>query len=911
MLFSSSALLKRLIFLAFLAILPLPAGGQSSLVVRAPKTQYVFHGLNLRQDSAFSRPRVGLVLSGGGSRGLAQVGVIKVLEKYHVPIDLIVGNSMGSVMGGLYASGYTSAQVESTALHADWDEVLSFSEDTKRREVFVGEKEPDQTGFLVIRFDGLQPIIPSSVFNGQRLTNYLMNLTLQALYQPYTSFDDLKIPFRAVATDLFSGNRVLLDRGSLAEAMRASVTVPLLYSSLQKDSMALVDGGLVSNIPVDVARSLGCDVVIAVNSTSPLRREDQMSKPWEVADQIMTIMMRTSNQKQLELADVVVTPDAGNRIVSDFSGLDTVIAAGERAAESCIDRILQAIHTRQDASFSGPDTVFHDLAVEFQGDSIPETMHQEILKDAKDRPLSLRQIKEQVRRISALGMCQDVYAEIAEHASPAKIVYHVAANPILMDVRLAGNQSLPDSVIARCLAPLKGKVLDYFEVQHRLETVLNLYRDKQLSLARIESVRVDAQRGTLDVVINEGVVQGLYFEGNERTRDYVIRREFPLDRGDIFKLDDAVKGLVNITSTGLFESVILDVRYKEQNPLLVLKVKERSSELMRLGLHADDEHSLVSTIDVRDANFRGAGENLGMVFQYGYRDRSVLAEYRANRIFQTYLTFKLRTYFASHDILAYNDNPIDDAHWDINEIGRYQEIRYGGSFTFGTQLERLGNFTAELRMEHHRISPLSGLTPAQQDYRFVGLKIQSTLDTENKFQFPTEGILMTMSFETALKQLGSEVSYDRVGFLYESYNTILGRHTLHPRITFGFADAALPLIESYRIGGLNSFFGLRENDSRGRQIFLVNVEYRYRLPFRLVFETYVKARYDLGTIPNGLEELKLNSFHHGFGAEIALDTPLGPASFGLGKSFYYRTELLGSPPTVGPLLFYFSFGHSL
>ncbi len=909
--FSLTAFLKRLVLPALLLSFPSGIVGQTNLIVPTQKIQYTFRGLNVRLVSPLRRPRVGLVLSGGGSRSLAQVGVLKVLEKYGIPVDLVVGNSMGAVLGGLYASGYTTTQLESLAVHANWDDVLAFSEDTKRREVFVGEKEPEQTGFLVIRFDGLQPIIPSSVSSGQRLTNYFMNLTLQALYHPYPSFDDLKIPFRAVATDLFSGKRLIMDRGSLAEAMRASVTVPLLYSSLQRDSMALVDGGLLSNIPVDVARSLGCDVVIVVNSTSTMRRADQMNKPWEIADQIMTIMMQSSNQTQLNLADVVITPDVGNRIVSDFTGVDTLVAAGERAAESSIGRILGLIPYRADTSAGIPEKTFNDVVAEFQGDSIPESARQEILDDAKNHSVSTGRIQRQLLELSLLGRYQEVYAEIAEHAIPTKIIYHATSNARVSDIRFSGNQVISDQMIESRITSLRGSVLDYFEVQRRLESVLELYRENRFSLARVESVQVDPRRGTVHFTVNEGTIAGLYFEGNEHTRDYVIRREFPLNKGDIFNLDDAYKGLINITSLGLFESVLLDVRYLGETPILVLKVNEKSSELLRLGLHADNEHGLVSTIDMRDANFRGAGENVGLSYMYGFRDRMVEVGYRANRIFQTYLTFNLKGYYSSRDILAYNDSLIDNAHWDVDEVGKYQELRYGGSFTFGTQLERLGNLTAELRAEHDRVSSLSGVSIGPEDYRLVGIKLQSTVDTENKFEFPTDGILLTASFETALRQLGSEVSFEKVNFSYESYTTILERHTLHPKVTFGFADEPLPIIEQYTLGGQNSFFGLRENDSRGRQIFLINLEYRYWLPFKLVFETYASVRYDLGTISDETENLKLNSFHHGIGLEIAVDTPLGSASVGMGKSFYYQTKLLGSPPTVGPLLLYFSIGHSL
>src|SRR5712692_8049806 len=287
----------------------------------------------------FKRPKVGLVLSGGGARGIAHIGVLKTLEKHHVPIDFIVGNSMGGIVGGIYAAGYSVAELESIVLSTDWTDVLSLTEDTRRSELYLDQKQVQEHSFLLLRLDGLQPIIPSSLSSGQRLTNFLTTLTLQGLYHPNPGFDDLKIPFRAVATDLISGQRVVLGSGSLAEALRATVTVPLLFAPLERESMLLVDGGLVSNAPVDVARSAGCDLIISSNTTSVMRTADQLNAPWETADQIMSIMMQSSNQQQLSTADIVLAPNLGNHLSSEFTGLDSLIRFGEEEAERHVDEI--------------------------------------------------------------------------------------------------------------------------------------------------------------------------------------------------------------------------------------------------------------------------------------------------------------------------------------------------------------------------------------------------------------------------------------------------------------------------------------------------------------------------------------------------------------------------------------------
>ena len=885
---------------------------QQRRVIYPSAPERVFHGIALRARESGDRPRVGIVLSGGGARGLAQIGVLKVLEAHHIPIDAIVGNSLGSVIGGMYAAGYTTSQIESVAINTDWSELLSFSEDTKRTDLFVGQREAQEQGYLLIRFEGLQPIIPSSISGGQRISNFFSTIALSALYHPAPSFDDLKIPFRAIATDLISGSRIILDRGSLAEAMRASVTVPLLYSPLDRDSMSLVDGGLTSNIPVDIAESLRCDIVIAVNSTSPMRRAGELGAPWEVADQIMTIMMQDANRRQLASADVVFSPDVGHRLVSDFSNVADIIRAGEIEALTGVNRIREIIASYNRRT-SGLDSSRYDGAnVAFVGDSLPAELRSEIMHDHRSKPVTTTLIRAELDRIAAFGY--NPLAEVLEKSSPSEVIYHSTRLPVITSVEISGDgkewvtPSLFDSTVGR----LRGKAYNADSVQGALERILSTFRKKGYSLALIESVQLDPVRGTLSFIVHEGRIQQIIYEGNERTKDYIIRRELPLSEGDVFDAEQAYRGIVNVKSTELFEYVLLEVRYVDDAPILVVKVKEKSAELMRLGLHADNEHSLVVTVDIHDANFRGAWEDIGLLARYGYRDRVVQLNYTVNRIFHSYLTLNLKGYFRSKDVFTYTDEPaLGPEQWDRIEEGKYRENKYGGSFAFGSHFERLGDVIAEVRLENQNIIALSGGGYTPERYQLAALKIQSTVDTEDEFWYPTSGVKFVLSYESAMKSLSSDVGYGKFSGFWESYLSLGLRHTLRPRFSIGFADATLPTAEQFSMGGFQSMYGLNEDDSRGRQLFVVNMEYRIWLPFSVIFDTYVKIRYDLGTISLQPEELKLINFHHGLGVQIDLATPLGPAAFGAGKSFYFRQDLPDSPVSVGPLLFYFSIGHAL
>jgi NTE family protein len=147
--------------------------------------------------------------------------------------------------------------------------------------------------------------------------------------------------------------------------------------------------------------------------------------------------------------------------------------------------------------------------------------------------------------------------------------------------------------------------------------------------------------------------------------------------------------------------------------------------------------------------------------------------------------------------------------------------------------------------------------------------------------------------------------------MYESYSTWANAITFHPKFTMGFADKTMPLSQQFRLGGRESFYGLREDDRRGRQLLLLNLEFRTISPLRLLFDTYLRARYDLGTISTVPEEIKFNTLLHGVGLELALSTPVGPAVFGVGKAYYFRNAIPENPIQQGPVLLYFTIGYQL
>jgi NTE family protein len=280
-----------------------------------------------------ARPKVGLVLSGGAARGLAHIGVLKALEEQGVKIDSIAGTSMGAVIGGLYASGYKIDELEKLALAIDWQQALS---DAPPRKDIPFRRKQDDRDFLVkqrlsFRDDGSLGL-PLGVIQGQNLALLLESLLAHA--SDTRDFDKLPIPFRAVATDIASGEKVVFRKGHLPQVIRASMSIPAVFAPVELDGRLLVDGGMVDNIPLDIVREMGVDMAIVVDIGTPLRNRKQLATVVDVLNQSITLMTRRNSEEQLASLhrdDILVQPPLSSFGVTDFGRAQDMIDAGYRA----------------------------------------------------------------------------------------------------------------------------------------------------------------------------------------------------------------------------------------------------------------------------------------------------------------------------------------------------------------------------------------------------------------------------------------------------------------------------------------------------------------------------------------------------------------------------------------------------
>lgn len=287
-------------------------------------------------DGAESRPappKLALVLSGGGARGAAHIGVLRVLEEMHVRPDLIVGTSMGSIVGGLYAAGWSPDEIEDLLTTINWNEVF-FDKVARDDKSFRRKKDDDP--YLIqarLRFKGWKPYFPKGVIGGQRLELLLKSLEFRSTSA--RRFDDLPIPFRAVAADAVTGETVVLDRGSLATAMRASMSIWGAFAPVEIGGRMLVDGGAVANLPVGVAQDLGAERIVAVDISSPLYSKEELKSFLSVISQVnsfLTVGNRAADAKRLRPGDVLIVPDLGDLTFSDFQRATEAVGIGEAAA---------------------------------------------------------------------------------------------------------------------------------------------------------------------------------------------------------------------------------------------------------------------------------------------------------------------------------------------------------------------------------------------------------------------------------------------------------------------------------------------------------------------------------------------------------------------------------------------------
>jgi NTE family protein len=283
------------------------------------------------------RPRLALALSGGGARGIAHVGALRALEEAGIPIDAVAANSVGAVVGGVYATGKTAAELEEIVLSLDWASLFSGRPD--RRTLPVDRRVGRYVSVAGVNFDWDGVSMPSGLLAEHRVNRFLVEHLAPAGFRAGGDFDRLPIPFRAMAGDLATGEPVVLAKGDLARAVRASLSIPLVFPPVDWEGRRLVDGLVVNNLPIDVARAFGASVLVAVDIGSPPLSPDDYASALGVASQVSDLLRRRRYRDFAADADVLVVPDLGKHSATDYSGFDELIARGYEAMKAALPQV--------------------------------------------------------------------------------------------------------------------------------------------------------------------------------------------------------------------------------------------------------------------------------------------------------------------------------------------------------------------------------------------------------------------------------------------------------------------------------------------------------------------------------------------------------------------------------------------
>jgi NTE family protein len=359
------------------------------------------------------RPKLGLVLSGGGARGAAEIGALKVLEELHIVPDLIVGTSIGSIVGGLYATGWSPEEIEELLKTMDWNKV--FSDRVDRRERTFRRKQDDLVVLIQgkVNFDGLKPYLPPGILGGQSMELFMKSLEIRSTGE--TDFNAFPIPYRAVATNLNTGEPLVFARGSLATAMRASMAIPGLFAPVEYGDVRLSDGGAVANLPVGIARAQGAEAVIAVDISSPLDPFPQKSASFldsiSRMNSLLTVSNRAEDVGRLKPGDVFIQPDLTGLSFLAFDKAAEAVGKGYEAARAKISELerfsasdeewaaFRARHHRRPES----DLVVRTVRVE-NTSGLDDRLVRQAINVPVGQPLDLPALENQLLRLNAMNV---------------------------------------------------------------------------------------------------------------------------------------------------------------------------------------------------------------------------------------------------------------------------------------------------------------------------------------------------------------------------------------------------------------------------------------------------------------------------------------------------------------------------
>ncbi len=807
--------------------------------------------------------RIGIALSGGGARGLAHIGVLRALEEAGIEIDVVAGTSMGGIIGGLYASGMTPDQIRQEALAIDWS--TFFSDKPRRTSLLFTRRVETEGALFTARFDGINPQIPTALSTGQKLVNVLSDLTQASGYFSRGDFANLNRRLAIVATDLVSGEKVTFTSGSLVEALRATMGVPLAFTPLELGGKLLMDGGLLEPIPTAAARQSGADFVIAVNTSSTLLPKEDITDPIDIANQTTTILSAKSRDELLADADFIIAPDLSGIKSTDFKLNDESIKRGYESTQRLTAGLMKVLarHSSNSEQIDIGQVTYADE--QSKNLLIPDIRY---LRELQRAPLSSTQIREKLFELFRTGNYQNIRYTL-NGSDTSELQIQVTPFPRIEKIVIEGNRVYPDSVIQRVIGGPGHLIHSMYDLDRMYDSIIAFYRVEGYDLAQIRGAWLDSSGSVLTIVIDEGQIVSIAVEGNVKTRWWVVTSYFPLGIGDFYNKNRAIRGIQEIYNSGLYDNVNLRLEERAGGVHITFVVKENKFTFSRVGARYHEEFHPEAFIRTGYANLFGTGHELSGFARFSERRKLYQLQLRADRIFRTFVTYKFQGYYANDKIGQFAGE---------EELGHRTVKRWGAKLGIGQQLFKLGLLELTARYEQIRYtSPPAGPVSERRVASMIG---SLQYDTQDRYTFPTRGAVLKVTAEASSDILGADEVIRKFEGSIESYQQVAPKINIHPRGAIGLSQADLPVYDRFYLGGSRSFFGYRTDQLVGDKFLLGNLELR----IGPIYSFYLYGRYDVGDVFSTLEDVRFDNLRHAFGITLALDTPAGPISFGYGRA---------------------------
>jgi len=435
------------------------------------------------------RPKIGLVLSGGGAKGFAHVGALKVIEEAGIPIDYITGTSVGSIIGGLYAVGYDATMLENIIQSQNWKEMLSNS--YKREYISAITKEEQSRYLITFPIETRKISIPIGLLNGQNVMEFFTYLTYG--YHDVKDFSKLPIPFECIAADIATGQEVVLNKGFLPKAIRASMAVPAAIAACEIDGRMLVDGGIVNNFPVDRCREMGATFIIGIDIQDDLLSKDKIKSIPDVISQLTSLMSIERSEKNRKNVDVLIKPEISGYSASSFD-TESAIALMKRGEEAARKMLPQLIRLRDSLGIVPvvkkqrelPDDKASFIVDKIEVEGTEKTNIVSFLGKmgiGNNKKVTLQHIRQSVSRIYAAGNYENVDFRISGDAK--KIIY--------INVKESSTQRL--NIGLHYDTDLKASALINTTIYSDRISGSNLSLDAKLSSLPMFSARYSLDRG--------------------------------------------------------------------------------------------------------------------------------------------------------------------------------------------------------------------------------------------------------------------------------------------------------------------------------------------------------------------------------------------------------------------------------